>query len=134
MAHQDVRISGSQHTARMRSPLVTALLSLIPFYWLYWYFAVNNEMSKLGEVRSTDELGTSPTMSLIAVTLGVVLIVPPIISIWNTANRVNQTQHMSGEQVGLSKVLATIVTVLLFPVGAAMMQASLNHAWKNQAG
>ena len=133
MAYQDVRITGSQHTARMRSPLVTALLSLIPFYWLYWYFSVNNEMSKLGEVRSTDELGTSPTKSLLAVTLGALLIVVPLISIWNTANRINQAQHMSGEQVGLSKVLATVVTVLLFPVGAALMQGSLNHVWKNQA-
>lgn len=133
MAYQDVRISGSQHTARMRSPLVTALLSLIPFYWLYWYFAVNNELSKMGETRSVEDLGTKPSVSLIAVTLGVILIVPPFISIWNTADRINQAQHMTGEKVGLSKVMATIVTVLLFPVGAAVMQGSLNNVWRNQA-
>jgi hypothetical protein len=133
MAYTDVRIAGSQHTARVRSPLMVGLLSLVPFYWLYWYFSINNEMSKMGETRSTDELGTSPTMSLIAVTLGVVLIVPPFISIWNTAGRINQAQHMAGEQVGLSKVLATILTILLFPIGAAVMQGSLNNAWENQA-
>jgi hypothetical protein len=131
---EEVQIVGTRDVAKIRSPLGVVGLSLITLgiYYFYWYFKVNNELANLGESRGTDELGTAPTKSLLAMVPGFLLIVPPFVSLFNTCQRINRGQHLTGEGVGLSPVVGFVLSVLLAPVGMFLMQGSLNHIWDNQ--
>jgi hypothetical protein len=132
---QEVVIAGTNQTAKVRSPLGVAALSLITLgiYYLYWYWRVNVEMSDLGQSRGEEELGETPLISLLAVTLGALLIVPPFVSIFHTGQRLNKAQHMTGERVGFSPILGLVLAILLFPVFAAIVQNGANNVWVNQA-
>src|SRR3954454_3910103 len=79
----EVQIADTGSTAKTRDPLGVALLTLVTLgvYFFVWYYKVNREMSELGRARGTDELGDSPGNSLLAVTLGALIIVPAIVSI-----------------------------------------------------
>src|SRR5215216_673006 len=63
---EEVRIGGGPGTAKIRHPVGVALLWLIPFYGLYWWYQVNREMVDLGKALNADGLGDNPTMSLLA--------------------------------------------------------------------
>ena len=93
---------------------------------------MNNELSNLGESRGTDELGTAPTKSLLAMVPGFLLIIPPFVSLYHTCQRINRGQKLTGEDVGLNAPLAFVLSVLVGPVGMFLMQGSLNHIWENQ--
>ena len=131
---EEVQITGTSDTAKIRNPLGVVGLSLITLgiYYLVWYFKVNNELSNLGESRGTDELGTAPTKSLLAMVPGFLLIVPPFVSLYHTCERINRGQKLTGEGVALNPPLAFVLSVLIGPVGLFLMQSSLNHVWVNQ--
>lgn len=131
---EEVQITGTRDTAKIRNPLGVVGLSLITLgiYYFVWYFKVNNELSNLGESRGTEELGTAPTKSLLAMVPGFLLIVPPFVSLYHTCQRINRGQHLTGEGVGLNPPLVFVLAVLIGPVGLFLMQSSLNHVWENQ--
>ena len=131
---EEVQIAGTRDQAKIRNPLGVAALSFftLGIYYIYWYFKVNNELANLGQSRGTEELGTAPTKSLLAMFPGFILIVPPFVSLWNICQRINRGQDLTGEGMGLNPPVAFILTVLLAPVGIFLMQGSLNHIWENQ--
>ncbi len=69
-----VQITDRGKTAKIRNPWAVAGLSFITFgiYYLVWYFKINREMADWGEQNKVD-IGTSPGMSVIAITLGAFL-------------------------------------------------------------
>ena len=131
---EEIQILGTRDQAKIRKPLGVVGLSLITLgiYYFCWYFKINNELSNLGESRGTEELGTAPTKSLLAMVPGFLLIIPPFVSLYHTCQRINRGQKLTGEGVGLNPPLAFILAVLIGPVGMYMMQGSLNHIWENQ--
>jgi Domain of unknown function (DUF4234) len=64
-----------------RKPLGVLGLSFVTLgiYFFYWYWKVNDELSTFEHDDSI-----SPTRSLVAITLGWVIFVPPFIAIYNT--------------------------------------------------
>ena len=66
MAAPEVPLRGASAQVKLRNPVNTALLSLIPFYALFWWYYVNKEMVELGRARGTDQLGDSPGTSVLA--------------------------------------------------------------------
>ena len=131
---EEVQIAGTQSTAKIRSPWAPALLPIVTigiYFWV-WYYKINREMADLGRARGkTDELGDSPGKSLLAVTLGALIIVPALISIYHTAQRIQAAQRMHGIQP-LNGWLALVMYLLLSPVLFAYEQSELNKVW--QAG
>ncbi len=129
---EEVQIVGTRDRAKIRNPWGVVGLSLVTLgiYYLYWYFQVNNELANLGESRGTEELGTAPTKSLLAMFPGGVLIVPPFVSLWNTCKRINRGQELTGEGVGLNTPIAFLLSLIV--IGQVLMQGSLNHIWENQ--
>ncbi len=127
-----VQITDLGQTAKIRNPWAVLLLSLltIGIYYLVWYYKVNREMADWGRQNNVD-IGTSPGMSLLAITLGAIIIVPPFVSIWCTGKRMELTQRAAGVQDGsglLWFILHFIPLVdLLAPV---YMQYELNRAWE----
>jgi len=131
---EEVQIRSSQAVAKVRNPLAPALLPFITFgiYALVWYYKINKEMAELGRARNTDELGDSPGTSLLAVTLGAFIIVPPFVSSFRTCQRVEKAQRMSGHPEPTSAGLLFVLSIFIFPVAYYMMQDGLNKVWEGE--
>lgn len=131
-----VAISGTQSTAKVRHPLGIvglAFITLGVYFWFWWYF-VNREMCDFGEARGTEECGTSPGTSLIAVTLGAFIIVPPFVSIYKGFKRMNATGTIAGSGEGLEAGLGLLLWIFIAPIAMYLFQDNLNKAWRLQAG
>jgi hypothetical protein len=128
---QSVQIAPGNGFAKIRNPWGVLGLSLITLgiYYLFWYYFINREMRDVGNAYGVD-LGESPGTSVVAITLGALIIVPPFVSIWRTGRRMEETQRAAGVAGGsgpLFFVLHIIPIVdLLAPV---YMQMELNKAW-----
>lgn len=118
-------------TVKVRHPLGPLGLSIITLgiYMLVWYFKVNAELRDAGE-------DVSPGVALLAVTFGIILIIPPFVSLYNTAERIRRVQERAGVTKTISPVLALVLTFI--PIAnmfqTAYMQSALNAAWERMAG
>lgn len=132
MAPPEISVGGE--TAKIRNPVNTALLSLIPFYGLFWYFYINKELAALGRARGTDELGDNPTNSALALFPGGIVLVPAVISMYNSGERIQAAQrHTVGNETANSALLC-VALLILFPVGAFLAQQELNRVWESLQG
>jgi Domain of unknown function (DUF4234) len=132
---EEFQIAGSGAMAKTRDPLGVALLSLVTLgiYFFVWYYKVNREMADLGRARGTDELGDSPGTSLLAVTLGALIIVPALISLYNTFQRTQAAARLTGVEP-LNGWIALILYLLLGIAFPAYLQSGLNKVWHAQVG
>jgi hypothetical protein len=130
----EVQIADTGSTAKTRDPLGVALLTLLTLgiYFFVWYYKVNREMSELGRARGTNELGDNPGNSLLAVTLGALLIVPAIVSVYNTFLRTQAAARLTGVEP-LNGWIALAFYLLLGIGFPAYLQSGLNKVWGAQA-
>jgi hypothetical protein len=128
---EEVQIAGGPGRAKIRSPWAPALLPFVTFgiYALVWYYRVNREMCDLGRAHGTKELGESPGTSLLAVTLGWLIIVPAVVSTIRTAERIQAAQRLTGVDRRLNGWLALVMIIVLPPVFYAYEQSELNKVW-----
>jgi hypothetical protein len=121
---ETVTINGQSYLKR--SPLIVLLLSFITIgiYGLYWYYKVNEEI-----LRYTGDQTISPVRSLLAVIPGALLIVPPFIAYYNTANHVMQMQQQRGLPSQISPALVVVLGLVIWIGMAAYMQEHLNRVW-----
>ena len=135
MAEQ-VQIQGSPNEGKIRNPLGVVGLTLITLgiYWWVWYYKVNKEMAAIGKARGSEECGTSPGTSLLAITLGALIIVPPFVSLYKTWARLRAAERLTGTPEGMDPGLGFLLSVLLSPVGSYILQANMNKVLKQQAG
>jgi hypothetical protein len=129
-----VQITDRGRTAKVRNPWAVLLFTVITLgiYYLVWYYKINREMSDWGEQNHMD-IGMSPGMSVLAVTLGGILIIPPFVSIWGTGKRMQLTQRAANVHGGsglLWFVMHIIPIVSLF--APVYLQYQLNQAWETQ--
>jgi hypothetical protein len=129
-----VQITDRGRTAKVRNPCAVLLFTVITLgvYYLVWYYKINREMSDWGEQNHVD-IGMSPGMSVLAVTLGGILIIPPFVSIWGTGKRMQLTQRAANVHGGsglLWFVMHIIPMVSLF--ARVYLQYQLNQAWETQ--
>ena len=129
---EEVQIAGTPATAKIRSPWAAALLPIITLgiYYFVWYYKINREMRDLGHARDSDELGDSPGTSLLAVTLGALIIVPAIVSVVHTAQRIQKAQRLTGVEQTLNGWLALVLYILITPAFWAYQQSELNKVWR----
>jgi Domain of unknown function (DUF4234) len=126
-----VQIGQGTGFAKVRNPLGVLGLSIITLgiYYVFWYYFINREMRDLGNAKGVD-LGESPGMSVLAITLGAFIIVPPFVSIWHTGRRMEGAQRAVGVSGGsgpLFFVLHIIPIVSL--IAPVYMQLELNKVW-----
>jgi len=126
-----VNIPGADSTAKIRSIFAPALLPFITLgiYFFFWWYYINREMADYGRAKGSKELGDSPGKSLLAVTLGALIIVPALVSIWNTTKRVQAAQRLAGV-TPLSGWIALILFVVISPAYDAYLQSGLNDVWR----
>jgi hypothetical protein len=131
---QQVPIAGAGTSAKIRSPFAPALLPFptLGIYLFFWWYFINRELRDYGRAKGTDELGTSPGKSVLAITLGALIIVPAILSLINTFKRVQRAQQLGGVEV-LNGWIGLVLYLVISPAFFAYMQSGLNNVWKAQA-
>ena len=74
----------------------------------------------------------APVMSLLAITFGVILVIPPFVSLYNTADRIRRAQQHQGTDNEIVPVLALVMVFI--PIVSffltVYMQSNLNSAWE----
>jgi hypothetical protein len=125
---EDVAIRGSNYVGKNRSFLAVLGLTIITFgiYFFFYYYYLNKELAELGRARGTDALGTNPGNSILAVTLGALIIVPAFISYWNCWKRLEAARQMFGVQEGIDAVPGFLLSWLIGPVGLYFMVVGQN--------
>jgi hypothetical protein len=131
---QQVPIVGAGASAKIRSPFAPALLPFITFgiYLIFWWYYINRELRDYGKAKGTDELGTSPGKSVLAITLGALIIVPAILSVIHTFQRMQKAQQLAGVEV-LNGWIGLVLYLVLSPAFFGYMQSGLNNVWRAQA-
>lgn len=128
---QSVEIPNSGTTAKICNVVGVGVLAFFfsfIYLWIFWY-RINKEMANFGRSRGTEECGTSPGKSLLAVTLGALIIVPAIISFFRTHKRIVATQKLAGVPP-LNGWISLILYIVFAPVWIAYMQSGLNPVWE----
>jgi hypothetical protein len=134
---QLVPIPGAGAEAKIRTPIAVPLLSLITLgiYGVFWWYFINREMADLGRANKVPELGDNPMVSVLAVTIGALVIVPPFVSLWRTCKRIETAQNRVLGSNNFSPVLAFILGVIpiLNFIAWFLMQSNLNQVWARGA-
>lgn len=126
---QEVEL-GRGGLGKIRSFGVGLLLTVVTFglYFYFWYWFVNEELKDVGAANDDPNLASSsPAMSLLAVTLGGMLVIPAWLSYYNYGARIRRAQAVVGvpEHERISPALAFL---LLVP-GGILVIPTFVHYW-----
>jgi hypothetical protein len=132
---QEVQIPGGTGTAKIRNPLGVVGLSIVTLgiYYVFWWYFINREMADLGRARGVSELGDNPLLSVVALTIGAIVIVPPFVTYWRTCKRVERAQQTMLGSNNFSPLLAFLLIFLPLLggwVSTYLIQSNLNQAWE----
>jgi Ca2+/Na+ antiporter len=133
-----IRIEGTSAKAKIRHPLAAFGLVFLTLgiYYLVWYYKVNRELRDLG--RATGEetrLGRSPLTSLLAITVGWLVLVPPFVSFYGTFKRIEAAQEISRTREPVNVWLGFalyLVGLFTLPVEVIYAQSELNRIWRGE--
>jgi hypothetical protein len=133
---EEVQIQGSPEPGKIRNPLgvIGLMLITLGIYGIVWYYKVNKEMAELGKARGSEDCGTSPMTSLLAITLGCLILVPPFVSMYKTWARLTAAERLTGTPAGMEPGLGFLLSLLLSPVGTYILQSNMNKVLRQQAG
>lgn len=128
---QEVQIPGVGSTAKIRNIIAVPVLAIITIgiYLFFWWYFIHRELRDYGRSKNTDDLGTSPGTSVLAITLGALIIVPAIVSYVRGFKRVQGAQKLAGVDP-LNGWIGLILFIVFSPAFYAYMQSGLNSAWK----
>lgn len=131
---EPVAIEGSSYQGKIRNPLGVVGLGIITLgiYYFVWYFKVNKEMAELGQAKGTEECGTNPTTSLLALIPGGLIIVPPFVSTYKACKRLNASEKVVGNPEGIEAPLLWLLFIFIGPVGHYLFQRNLNRVLEAQ--
>lgn len=126
---EDLRLAGVE--VRKRNPWGTWGLALITLgiYGLVWWYKVNREARDYSAAVGRP-LDNNPTLAVLALFPGGIIVVPSIISYIHTARRMRAVREMVAP--GGEPTPGSGLTVLLALVGAfhsIYMQAAMNWVW-----
>ncbi|MBJ7593629.1 MAG: DUF4234 domain-containing protein [Candidatus Dormibacteraeota bacterium] len=120
-------VVGNQ-TYKRRNPLAVwiglPLITLGVYYFVWWY-KVTNEAR-----RFLNDQSINPALSVVAVSIGAVVVVPPFVSAYTTTGRIARMQERVGMLAG-TRANPWLSVLLHFVFGAHVlyMQMELNRIW-----
>ncbi|MFJ9911665.1 DUF4234 domain-containing protein [Actinacidiphila glaucinigra] len=109
----------------MRRPEAVWLLGPLTFgvYWLVWYYRANKEL------REFDPgIKVRPALAVLAVSLGALLLVPAVVSLYNTGCRIARAQRRAGLHATVSG-LKGLLLAPAFGLTSFYYQEQLNQVW-----
>jgi hypothetical protein len=131
---ETVPIQGTGSFAKIRSIVWVIVLELVTLfiYGFFWWYFIHRELRDYGRAKGTTELGTSPGTSLLAITLGLLVIVPALVSVFNGFKRVQAAQRLTGIEP-INGWIGLILFLVFYPALMGYMQSGLNQVWTSQA-
>ncbi len=154
---QTVAVTHTTAVGKARRPWAVTTLCAVTLgvYALVWYYTVNREMRDFGSARGDRQLAESkPARSVLAITVGGLLVVPPIISLVRTTGRVHDVERLACRTArSRSGLIALLLSSQLlsdsafvrgvgvaFPLAGAvgiglafgLIQARLNEVWGDE--
>jgi hypothetical protein len=130
---EEMTIRGTQDRVKVRSPWAAALLPIVTLgvYHLVWWYRINRELRDYGYLKEQD-LGQSPTNSVLALFPGGLIIVPALVSYYNGFKRVQLASKLAGREQA-NGWIGLLLYVVLAPALWAYIQVSLNEIWEQDA-
>ena len=109
---------------KRRNPWGTFLIAIVTFgiYYFVWWYKINNELKNYG-------IDNDPAVATLAVTLGSMVIIPPLVSSYKTADRILQAQERSGATERIAPVLGLVLFLFAGPFALPYYQSQLNKVW-----
>jgi hypothetical protein len=131
---QEIQIPGAGSTAKIRNIVAVPVLGIITLgiYAFFWWYFIHRELADYGRAKGTKELGDSPGKSVLAITLGALIIVPAIISLVRGFKRVQAAQRLAGVDP-INGWIGLVLILVFSPAFYAYMQSGLNNTWKAAA-
>jgi hypothetical protein len=142
-------------SVKVRRPWLVAVFSVVTFgiYGAVWYYRVNREMRDFGLAHGDDGLAqSSPTRSVLAITIGGIVVVPELVSYVRIVGRLREVERIgTGETRSGAGLIALLVGSMLvslarsvhgapaglvlfgaagFVIAFALIQARLNAVWR----
>ena len=119
-----VTIDGRQYMKRNPLGVLGLTIVTLGIYFLVWYYKINDELR-----RSEKDETINPTRSLMAMLFGWIIIVPPVIAMYNTAKHVQNRETRLGIQQTLEPALTIVLLILLAVANGMYVQEHLNRGW-----
>ena len=115
---------------KRRNPWGTFLIGIVTFtiYHFVWYYMINREIRD----HSGEDVWVEPVVSVLALIVGTVLVIPALVSLYRTAARVRRVQLKVGAAKTISPVLALLLGVISFNnllLYMPYVQSHINSAW-----
>jgi hypothetical protein len=122
-----VSVEGQSY--KKRNPLGAWGLGFITvgIYYFVWYYKINDEAR-----RYLSDESIRPGIALLAVTLGVLILVPPFVSIYNTGGRIVRMEQKASVSNEISPGLGLLASFVL-SLHIVYMQEHLNRVWDQAA-
>lgn len=100
----------SLESFKRRSPWGWWLLSILTLGigFIVWHYQINRDLAEANTRRHV-----SPGMAAVAITIGALLILPPFVTVYNTADRIQRTQRDFGQRPSVSGGLSVLLYILL---------------------
>ena len=116
---------------KIRSPFGVFVLAIVTLgiYYCVWYYKVNREL------RDAAGIDVDPFTSLVAITIGWIIIVPPFISWYRTFQRIQEAQHqarLTSEANPILGFILFVVALYFLPVELLYAQDELNKLWRGR--
>ncbi len=131
---QLIQIPNAASTAKIRNPLGVLGLGIITLgiYHIFWWYFINREMADYGQANDVPELGDNPMLSVIAITFGALIIIPPFVSLWRTLKRIETAQNraLGSNNIGVLLLFILIFIPLANLAVFPIMQSNLNQVWE----
>jgi len=99
-------------------PLIT-----LGIYHFVWWYKINREARDFG-----DNIKVEPMLSLLAILIGWVIIVPPFVSIYRTGGRIAKMQEDAGMDMSCSGLLGLLLSFFA-GLHSLYYQYELNRIW-----
>jgi hypothetical protein len=103
--------------------LVVSLLVGLP-----WWYRINRELRDLDCTYETSRASSQPLWSLLTMTVGWLVLLPPFIAVFQTCRRIQKAQARTGQPETL-RFAWVLATGLFLPVLFSYMQHELNKVW-----
>ena len=129
-----VQLSGTGAQVKVRDPLAVVFFTIITLgiYMIFWWYFINREMADLGREKGIADLGEEPIWSVVAITVGSLVLIPPFVSLWRTCRRIERAQSNVLGSNNFSPILnfiLALIPIVQFVV-PFLMQSNLNQVWR----
>jgi hypothetical protein len=114
-------------TFKRRNPVAVWIglpLITLGIYYFVWWYKINSEAK-----RFLNDDSIKPGISVLAMTLGAVIIVPPFVSIYRTTERVARMQQRAGMPGAGANPWISILLAFVVSLNRLYLQSELNRIW-----